>query len=178
MLALPMSPEVLNFTPSLVTVIHTAPCAEGCGDTASARGLQQRMAHSSHSRACVPDAGQVAADAHELGGGHLDDCTVLGVRDAQVLAVNIHQLQLKVADLVLVWQEREGERQEAQQGVRASLPARELLKDSVPGDRAAAPWRPRGHAPLFSNMNVTVSPLSSAFMVITSSFPAHFSILA
>ena len=47
-------------------------------------------------------AHEVAADALELGGGHLDLALVLGVRDAQVLGVDVHELELEVGDAVLV----------------------------------------------------------------------------
>lgn len=53
-------------------------------------------------RTGVPDAAEVLADPGELGGGHADDGLVLGVGDAQVLAVDVHELHLEVGDLVLV----------------------------------------------------------------------------
>jgi hypothetical protein len=53
-------------------------------------------------RAGVPDGGEVAADSQKLRAGHLHHSAILGVWDAQVLAVDVHELELEVADLVLV----------------------------------------------------------------------------
>ena len=49
----------------------------------------------------VAQDAEVAADARELGRGHLDDAGVLGVGNAQVLGVQVHQLHLVVAGSVL-----------------------------------------------------------------------------
>eukprot|EP00962_Isochrysis_galbana_P019815 scaffold5777_cov101-Isochrysis_galbana.AAC.5 len=48
----------------------------------------------------VAQDGQVAADALELLGRHLDRALVVGVRDPQVLRVDVHELELKVRDAV------------------------------------------------------------------------------
>ena len=45
---------------------------------------------------------EVTDDALELGGGHADGGLVLGLRDAEVVGVNVHELELKVRDAVLV----------------------------------------------------------------------------
>jgi len=49
----------------------------------------------------VAQDAEVAADARELGRGHLDDAGVFGVGNAQVLGVQVHQLHLVVAGSVL-----------------------------------------------------------------------------
>lgn len=50
----------------------------------------------------VADDGDLAADALELGGGHLDDALVLSVRDTEVLAIDVHKLQVEVGDAGLL----------------------------------------------------------------------------
>jgi hypothetical protein len=50
----------------------------------------------------VADAGEVTHDALVLGRGHLDFRRVVLVRDAQVLHLNRHQLEVEVRDAVLV----------------------------------------------------------------------------
>jgi len=50
----------------------------------------------------VPDGGEVTADALELVRRHPEDGVVVGVGDAEVLAVNIHQLELVVRHTVRV----------------------------------------------------------------------------
>jgi hypothetical protein len=55
-----------------------------------------------HKPTCVTNAAEVPADALVLRRGHLDGGCVVCVRDAQVFTVNVHQLDLKVTDAVLV----------------------------------------------------------------------------
>ena len=60
-------------------------------------------------RTGVSNVGQVFADAREFGGRHTHYCRVLCVRDAQVLAVNVHEFELKVRDaIILCVQEERG----------------------------------------------------------------------
>ena len=64
------------------------------------------MSHKStlnHAPTCVAYTGQVVADTLVLAAGHGDGGHVVGVWDAQVLAVNVHELQLKVAYAVFLW---------------------------------------------------------------------------
>jgi hypothetical protein len=51
----------------------------------------------------VPDAAEVLADPHKLRGWHADDCLVLRIRDAEVLAVDVHQLHLEISNLILFY---------------------------------------------------------------------------
>ena len=54
-------------------------------------------------RTCVPDATEVFADPHKLRGRHADDGLVLRIRDAEVLAVDVHQLHLEIRNLILFY---------------------------------------------------------------------------
>jgi hypothetical protein len=51
---------------------------------------------------CVTNAAEVPADALVLRCGHLDGGCVVCVRDAQVFTVDVHELDLKVTDAVLI----------------------------------------------------------------------------
>ena len=53
-------------------------------------------------RTSVADVGQVLADAGKFARWHAHNCAVLCVWDAQVLAVNVHELELKVTDTVIL----------------------------------------------------------------------------
>ena len=87
-----------------------------------------------------------------------------------MFAVDVHELQFKVRNLLLICQ--------AWKGVVSSVVWRfeHVRVSSRSYTRSFA--RARRHAPGDSNMNVTVSPASSAFIVIASSLPAHFNIFA
>lgn len=50
----------------------------------------------------VTDGAEVLANAGKLRGRHPDDSLVLGIRDAQVFAVYVHKLHLKICYLVLI----------------------------------------------------------------------------
>jgi hypothetical protein len=50
----------------------------------------------------VPDAAEVLADPHKLSGRHADDGLVLGIRDAEVLTIDVHQLHLEIDDFILL----------------------------------------------------------------------------
>ena len=51
----------------------------------------------------ISDAAEIFADAREFGGRHLDYGLVLCFRDPKVLAVDVHQLHLKIGDLILIY---------------------------------------------------------------------------
>jgi hypothetical protein len=65
--------------------------------------LAQVYAGTTSRLTCVSDIAEVFADAGKLCGGHAHDCCILGVRDAQVLAVDVHQLEFKVRDAVIFY---------------------------------------------------------------------------
>lgn len=56
------------------------------------RADQHRIAHDAH----------VAADARELAAGHFDRAGVVGVGNAQMLAVQVHQAQFVVSEFILI----------------------------------------------------------------------------
>jgi hypothetical protein len=51
---------------------------------------------------CVSDAAKIFADPHKLSRRHADDGLVLGIRDSEVLAINVHQFHLEIRDLILL----------------------------------------------------------------------------
>ena len=118
----------------------------------------------------IADGRQVAADALKLNRRHSECDVIVRLRNPQVFAVDVHELQFKVRNLLLICQ--------AWKGVVSSVVWRfeHVRVSSRSYTRSFA--RARRHAPGDSNMNVTVSPASSAFIVIASSLPAHFNIFA
>lgn len=57
---------------------------------------------SDEGRTVLADDGQVADDPLELAGGHGHGALVVLLGDAQVLGLDVHQLQLEVGDPVLI----------------------------------------------------------------------------
>ena len=104
-LPFPSSPEAENLMPSLVHAMVTEGASrQRVGEVALASdGLPPAsLPPWEAQRTRVADHGHVAADALELGRRHPDDALVLGVGDAQVLAVNVHELELVGRDAVVV----------------------------------------------------------------------------
>ena len=63
---------------------------------------QRQIAYWINLCTCVPDAAEVLADPHKLSRRHADDGLVLGIRDAKVLAIDVHELHLEVGNLILL----------------------------------------------------------------------------
>lgn len=82
-----MSPWQLNLTPSFVHSIATV-------------GSACILERGSKVRTRLGQGAQVPADALELGRWHCDGGGVLGLGDAQVLLVNVHELDVVLADPV------------------------------------------------------------------------------
>lgn len=167
--ALPMSPLVLNFTPSFVTEMSTA----------RGGGLHQRLQQ---------------ADGHNNRTGEAAPVSPIEERSLQ-MRWNSAELILMVAAYSVSGMPR------CSLSMSMSLSSNsEILSCSAGGGRRAArgqfrfatfflglPRRqqrgasaaPRAAAcaPWLSNMKVTTSPVSSAFMVMMSSLSAHLSIL-
>jgi hypothetical protein len=61
---------------------------------------------SARGRTSVANVGEIFADARELSCRHAHDGAVLRVRDAEVLAVDVHELELKVRDAVILCRRR------------------------------------------------------------------------
>lgn len=167
--ALPMSPLVLNFTESFDTEMRTVGGREGDHQRPSERADAETHYLRRRRLTCVANRREVLADALELPRVHLNGGSVLGVGDAEVLAVDVHELQLELGDALLLC--AQGDSGSFRRGCCFLDEAFRSLRRS-PRDRRAAE-----DAPALSNMKVTTSPVSSAFMVMMSSLSAHLSIL-
>ena len=94
MLPVPSSPVAVNLTPSLVQAM---PTVFMFSLTVAKKKIKKIKKHTR-----VADDGEVAADALELGRGHLDDGIVVGLRDAEVFAVDVEELELIVGHTLAV----------------------------------------------------------------------------